>query len=743
MIDEDWCMHLNGCLRMCDRGPAREITRALLASAALLGLLTSLPTAAQTETSDQSQLETIIVTAQRRAERLQDVPITVTNLSSEQLTQANVVSTSDIAKLTPGLRYDTEGPFVEPTIRGIGTQLIGQTVGSNVGTYVDGFYLPSPLQGDFQLIDIDNIQVLKGPQGTLFGRNTNGGAILINTLQPSTTTAAVAEASYGNYNAQDFKGYFTTGITDKIAWDIVGDFNKGDGYVKDISTGSDTVGAYENWTLRTGLKAEVTEAVSVLFRYQYQSVDNPIVNLYEPISLNGVPATLAAVIPGSVIPQKPNEVSGNYPLFFDGHSDSFQLTTTFDLNFATLTSYSQYRKDAQEFSQSYSFAEPDALYIATENHEKVLTQEFLLTSKPRQDLQWTAGAFYLSHDAKLESRLAPGTTYDFFFGGGSRAIAKSMAGYGDVTYEVIDKLFLTAGIRYSHDQSLDNNSILAVNPFTFPDLSSNRVTPRAVIRYAPDSSSSIYASFSQGYKAAMWDIGGPNTTTPIKPETISAFEVGYKYAAQGLSFDLAAYYNNWKDIQVSNFELVGGSALSVITNAAAAHIYGLEGQLRYNITRDFEANVSAAYTHARYASFPDSPAYNQCLVAACGANFGSFVVTPTDATGDTLPRSPSLTSSLGLSYTTPLARGKLGLSGNLYYTSKVYFDTSDQTSQGGYTTLGLRAQWTDPSDRYTIAFYGNNVTNRHYIGELLEITGAIGAVWAAPVTFGGSIRVKF
>jgi iron complex outermembrane receptor protein len=245
----------------------------------------------------------------------------------------------------------------------------------------------------------------------------------------------------------------------------------------------------------------------------------------------------------------------------------------------------------------------------------------------------------------------------------------------------------------------------------------------------------------------MWDLGGPAGQSPIKPETLSAFEVGYKYAASGLSFDLAAYYNDWKDIQVSNFELVGGSTLSIITNAAAAHIYGLEGQMRYNISREFEANLSAAYTHARYASFPDSPAYNQCLSAACAgpgfANFGSFVVSPTDATGDTLPRSPSLTSSLGLTYTTPLAGGKFGLTGNLYYTSKVYFDTSDQTSQGGYATLGLRAQWTDPSDHYTLALYGNNVTNRHYIGELLEITGAIGAVWAPPATVGGSIRIKF
>jgi iron complex outermembrane receptor protein len=168
MNDEESCRDLDGGSPVRNRGAGRVTRASLLASSVWIGVFTASPIpaqpptaappiSAQPETPAQSPLEAIIVTAQRRAERLQDVPITVTDLSAEQLDRANVVSTSDIARLTPGLRYDTEGPFVEPTIRGIGTQLIGQTVGSNVGTYVDGFYLPSPLQGDFQLIDIDNI----------------------------------------------------------------------------------------------------------------------------------------------------------------------------------------------------------------------------------------------------------------------------------------------------------------------------------------------------------------------------------------------------------------------------------------------------------------------------------------------------------------------------------------------------------------------------------------------------------
>ena len=716
----------------------------LLGSAALIGLSAVLPAFAQTVENQSTDLDAIVVTAQRRSERLQDVPITITNLTSDQLTDANVRSSAEIVNLTPALRYFYDGPFAQPVIRGVGTTLVGQTTGSSVGTYVDGFYLPSPLEADFQLNNVNNIQVLKGPQGTLFGRNTEGGAILVTTSKPSATTRADLEGAYGSYNAQIYNGYVTAGLTDKIAVDLAAIDSKGNGYTQNIWNGSDTYGAYQNSSFRAGLKADLTDKVSVLLRLQYDSVNDPTNNMQQPLVINGAPASLGIVIPGAVFANQPNDIAFQYRTYIHEHATAFQLTTTADLDFATLTSYSQYRTDWQSDNSEFALVAPGLLHILFTNSEKLITQELLLNSNPGSRLQWTTGGFFLNNDAALNAFPAPGyTDSGYYFASGSYGDTKSIAGYADVTYQVLDRLFLTGGVRYSHDQMLSPETRLATSTVYFPDLTYNKTTSRAVVRYSLDDKSNIYASFAQGFKAGLWDLGGTNTTTPVAPETISAYEVGYKYATHGLSVDLSSYYYDWKNIQVSNLITINGTPLSEIRNAAESHIYGAEGQARYDITQDFVANLAAAYTHARYQQFQGAQAYNQCLVPACGLGYGSFIQSPVDASGNTLPNSPTFTGTLGLRYTMDVLEGKLGLSSNLYYTSKFFEDPPNQFSQGAYATLSLRTDWTDPSKHYTVALYVDNVTNRHYFTQLTESAGAIGVTWSKPVTVGGSIRVHF
>jgi iron complex outermembrane receptor protein len=713
---------------------------------ALSGVSAVSPVFAQTDQKQSDDLETIVVTAQRRSERLQDVPITITNLSSQQLTDANVQSTSDIVNLTPSLRYFDDGPFAQPIIRGVGTQLVGQTTGTNVGTYVDGFYLPSALESDFQFNNVDNVQILKGPQGTLFGRNTEGGAILVTTSKPSTTTRADFEADYGSYNAQIYNGYFTTGLMDNLAFDVAAIDSRGNGYTRNISNASTTWGEYSNSSFRAGLKFDPTDKISILFRAQYQSVGDPTNDMMQPVQINGVPASLGIVIPGAVIATQPNSVAMAEREGIQEHSTSYQLTTTADLNFATLTSYSQYRSDWQSDNSEFSYSDPGVLSLLFTNKERLITQELLLNSAPGSRLQWTTGAFFLENGAVLNAFTGPNYS-NLAFGSGSYGNTKNLAGYGDATFQVTDRLFLTGGVRYSHDQMVNPRTFIAAPPgpenvIVYPDLSFNKVTTRAVARFNLDDASNVYASFSQGFKAGIWQLGG-TSPAPVAPETINAYEVGYKYASHGLSVDLSAFYYDWKNIQVSNLIEVGGSPENDITNAADSHIYGAELQTKYDITQNFEANFGAAYTHARYVKFQGAPAYNQCLVPACGLGYGLFLVSGVDASGNALPHAPDFTTTLGLRYTTDLAAGKLGFSGNMYYTSKFYFDSPNQFSQGGYATLTLRTDWTDPSKHYTFAVYADNVTNRHYYTQVNESEGSIDDVWSRPRTVWASIRVHF
>jgi iron complex outermembrane recepter protein len=221
----------------------RLFNSAAILAAAGTGLITA-PAFAQEGTEADDSSSDIVVTAQRREEKAKDVPITLTTITAEALGQGDVQQLSDIAKLTPALRFDNYGGFVQPTIRGVGTAVSASGAGSNVGIYVDGFYAPNPLSNDFQLLNVSSVTVLKGPQGTLFGRNSTGGAIQVTTSDPSAETRGIAEVSYGRFNSQKYQAYITTG-SDTIAFDLAALYRKGDGFVRNIVTGSKKDAAYD------------------------------------------------------------------------------------------------------------------------------------------------------------------------------------------------------------------------------------------------------------------------------------------------------------------------------------------------------------------------------------------------------------------------------------------------------------------------------------------------------------------
>ena len=736
----------------------------------------------------------IVVTAQRREEASVDVPISITLLDNERLDAAGVQELSDIAKLTPSLRFDSQGPAVQPTIRGVGTAITTSGGGPNVGIYVDGFFQSNTYVSDFDLLKVDNIQVLKGPQGTLFGRNTTGGAILVTTAEPSFETAAEFKAGYGRFNAVTLQAYGTTGLSDTVAVDIEGQFRRGDGHFTDLVNGDNEVGNFQTWSLRTGIKAELSDAVSILLRYTHTESRDPTTQLvnafvdqtgeagflsqvsaagravYGANSSQGLPLIYFFAPQGSYA-TKPGETLLNPPLSFKTNSDTAQITLSADLGFAELTSYSQYRND-----QSPYFGDLDATALPFFNifvgvDDETWSQEFLINSKPGGRLQWTAGLNYFrirdTWDVDASFGLAP-----FFDFGGSSTTTTSYAAFLDVTYELTDRLFLTAGGRYSHD--IVDDSYFTANPFTtsyigpngesipfvgvpgtripVDKLKNDSFTPRAVIRFKPDEQSSIYASYTRGYKAGILNVGGLSQL-PVEPEEIDAFELGYKYAGSRLSIDLAGFYYDYKNLQVSSFQ----NGAAQIRNAATSEIYGLEGQMQFRVTDAFNIFAGASWTHARYKSFTNAPFYSFCDPAAAaltplwcvpqalgGFGPGALVQTTTDASGFNMQRAPEFTGNLGASYRVDLDNsGSLTLSGNLYYTSSFFFDPEQQFRQKGYELLSLRAEWKDASDRFSIAVFGDNVTGQSYQSQVLFNTLGIGSVWASPRTWGISAGFKY
>ncbi len=777
----------------------RKTFRTMTSVLGLMGSIVLTPTSASAQdvgaSRDESALGSeIVVTAQRREEKSVDVPITISTLNTEQLATANVNALSDTAKLTPGLRFDTQGPGMQPTIRGVGTAITTSGGGPNVGIYVDGFFLPNTYAADLQLMRVKNIQVLKGPQGTLFGRNTTGGAILVTSDDPSTKASAEFRATYGRFNTLTLQGYATTGLGENVAVDIEGLYRRGDGYLTSVTTGNNKIGKYESWSVRAGIKAQLSSDVSVLLRYTHSDNNDPttqLVNIFIDKSgdagfLNKVSPAGRAVYgvqsskglplpyffaPASTYTTAPGQVLLDAKTSFHAKVDTVQATIKADIGFAELTSYSQYRHDNTPY-----FADLDAtalpffgLFVGVK--DDTWSQEFLLNSKAGGRLQWTAGANYFQFKDTWDVGASFGGSPIGPFGG-STTTTKSIAAFLDMTYELSDKVFITAGARYSHDEVVDSDFV--TNPFTtsyfgpnhevipFPfgnpgvhipvaALKNNSVTPRFVIRYKPNDQSSIYASFTKGYKAGILDVGGLSQQ-PIKPETINAFEAGYKFDNRTFSFDFAGYYYDYKNLQVSSFQ----SGAAQIRNAASSEIYGLEAQFRYRVSNAFSIYGGGAWTHARYKSFPNAPFYSYCDPTApatsalwCvpqalgGFGPGAIVQASTDASGFHMQRSPEFSGNLGASYKMDIGGGEATLSGNLYYTSSFYFDPEQQFKQDGYALLSLRAQWVDPSKRFTVAVFGDNVTNKRYQSQVLFTTLGIGSVWNSPTTYGVSLGAKF
>jgi iron complex outermembrane receptor protein len=775
----------------------------LLPSAARAQEAAEAPATAPVQTDDPGMAE-VLVTAQRREEKSRDVPISITSLSADQLATANVEQLADTAKLTPGLRFDAAGPAMQPSIRGVGTAITTSGGGPNVGIYVDGFFRANTYAYDFQLLNVQSIQVLKGPQGTLFGRNTTGGAILVTTADPSPETSAEIKAGYARFNAPSVQAYATTG-TGNLAFDIEGLYRRGDGYFTDITNGDDSVGQYENWSVRTGMKADFGDAGTLLLRYEHSAMNDPSTLMYNAFVDDGNAHFFATVadpqasyghtsskglalinrnpnVP-TVYATRPGDIALNEPVSFRLRTDAVEATYKSDFGFANFTSYTQYRHDDTPYNDDLDATAAPWLNIFVGAKDTTISQEFLLNSKSGPRLQWTVGANYFYYKDDWSNLKASGLTPTFGTDpdttnmqpfGGSSTTTGSLAAFADATYALIeDRLFFTLGGRFSHDTVTDaffNTTVFT--PFTgytgrngenvpfpsppgepqtridVPDLTDNSFTPRAVLRYKPGERSSVYASYAQGYKAGILNVGG-SSLQPVKPEKNNAYEIGYKYEERKWALDLASFLYDYKDLQVSSFQ--GASAQ--ITNAATARVYGVEGQLRYNVTRNFDVNLGATWTHATYRSFEGAPFYGYCdpdpgvapgTETYCAAGEGSIVQVKKDASGKRMQRSPEFTANLGASYLIPTTSvGEFVVSGNLYYSSDFYFDPGEQFHQDEYSVLSLRTQWTDPSGRYSIAVFGDNIGDKRYLSYINANTSGIEAIWASPITYGITFGAKF
>lgn len=680
--------------------------------------------------------EAIVVTAQRRAEQLIDVPLSIAVLSNQRLEASGVRSTLDLAAVTPGLTIQPLGGFSQPVLRGVTTTITGVSNPSNIALYVDGVYVTAQDSFDFDFVDVDQIQVLKGPQGTLYGRNATGGAILVTTRLPSFHWTGQGSVSYASFDTARAQAYLSGPLSSTLAFSLAGQLKRSDGYITNITTANDRAGRNHRDTIRGALLFQPSDQVRFVLRADHISLSDPTGFLSSVLDRN---TQALRTHPDAVISSEPWEVNLTFDPHYESHSTGVSLNGDVDFGQVHMNLISGYRTIHGNTLTDVDYGPyPDSSYSRTWSEQSFDQEINFSSSTPGSRLTWVAGVQY----ARENSRNNP---IVFNTGATTRnhTITNYYSAYVDMTYNITDQVALIGGLRYSneHKDFAGNTGVVPAN-FVSSSTGSDAWTPRVSLRYSPSNDLSLYASYNRGYKSGGYNTATSNSifngqVTPFRPETIDSWEVGLKsHFARGMSLDLAGFYSNYRDVQVGISISTNGVPQSITTNAAAERIWGAEGQLRIALLNGLNAQIGAAYTHGRYSDFPNA------LVTVPIPGGGNSQVTQ-DVTGNKIVRSPEFTGSVGLDYSHPTSFGSVFASANYYHSSGYFYAFNDRLHQRPYDTLNARIGVGFDRDRLRLSLFATNLTNEVYAALLFDSPVGDRISYAPPRSYGVQFDFRF
>jgi iron complex outermembrane receptor protein len=743
---------------------SKQARMALLGGAAALVL--GAPALAQTGTGapvaapagQEPLVGEVIVTAQRRSERLRDVPLSITSQTGAQLARAGVSNLADLTTVVAGLKIDNAGTYVQPALRGVSSVVIGPGTDAPVGVYLDGVYQPNQLANHFDFADISRVEVAKGPQGTLFGRNATGGAVSIFTQAPSFKPTGNLTLGYGNFDDKVAKGFISGPIAgDVLAASLSGYYEDRNGYAYDIVRHKRTRGL-ESKAVRGKLLFKPTDGISLTFTAAYQDrFDSDATaaiaykgNTLGRLNILASPATFDHTV---VIATRPHDISFDIESGIRLKQSAYSLHGQFDVGAGTVNTISSFARTWAhvDFDEDRAYNPASGQAYIYNTLDDTYSQELTFASRKFGAFSFVLGGYFYKDD----NQFSPLTAYVGPFPVFRQEVHNPQlagAGFGEVNYDLTDRLTLIGGLRYSWERRTNFGRLLipAVVQGVGPRVTFDSWTPRASIRYKLTDDTNVYATYSKGFKAGGIQSGafyaGP-TSPPqtYAPEKITAYEVGLKSSPSSrLSFNAAAYYYDYKDLQVQ-VNLTG--ATQFIQNAASAKIYGLDLDGRWRVTDAFTLSGAASYLHARYKRYNNATVLLPTVVGGVaignaptinGAGVGTY-----NASGNQLPRAPDFTVSLTADYTQDLQWGQLDLSATGYYSGKVYFDSAERVSQKAYGTLNARAAFTPTGSNVRFEIWGKNLTNTDYLISVYEDATTDGAGYAPPRTFGASVIYAF
>ena len=719
-------------------------------------------------------LEEVVVTAQRRAESVQDVPITINVLSGGQLKNNVINNTFDLQAKIPGFVSTPVASYGFTYLRGIGTDQ--QTVGLEpaVATHIDGVYFPRVASGFQELYDVDRVEVIKGPQGTLFGRNATGGAIHVISKRPNNEFGGYLDATVGNLEKIRIEGALNTPIIeDKVLFRIAGVYHNDEGYSKNEFLNKEEDDT-DIQSLRTQLLVHASDNFSIRFFGDYTNNEGGRGAASHPSE----PYDNAALgIPGGDINPDVRINRRDAPADTEIEDWGIGAEIEWVLGGVTVKSLSSYRELENRLHVDFDLTPLNLSGFSDpiENSENWM-QEIQLSSNSDGGLEWVVGAFIFNEDVRQDyyfpfassvfaaNPLGPAVVQGGLYDSGTSDTAIvdtfSWALFGQASYELTEKFRLTAGLRYSYDErEIDYNVFLLdiPAPATAVDLLANRpglgvafvtdaqkgdwdaFTPKAGIEYFYSDDIMYYFSATRGFKSGGYNgilFGAATTLEAVDPEIIWSYEAGVKSTLMEgrMRLNITGFYYDYQDIQLNilTADQAATRGFANVRNAGDADIYGAEVEVNLAVTDYFRVDGLIAYLDTE-------------LGTLLSANPNAAM--DTDQSGNRLPNAPEFSLNIGAEYNWGLGDlGELSVRGDYTHRTRRYHTIYQEffNSSASNDFLNARLSFTGNSDKWSVSVHVRNLLDEdnESFGFRAPFFGAL-KLYSERRNYGLNVRYKF
>ncbi|MFD1216050.1 TonB-dependent receptor [Microbulbifer celer] len=695
----------------------------------------------QATSAGNLSLEEVTVTAQRKSQNLQSVPIAVSAFGEEAMERGNMLDVEDVSAMTPGFSLSSYNPVTpQPYIRGVGTNSSSVGDDASVGVFIDEVYAGRAGGYRADMFDVQRVEVLRGPQGSLYGRNVAGGAINVITNNPTDTFEAKAKVTGGNYNLKEFRGMLSGPIADSVNGRVAVSRRTRDGWIENVNTGNDDLGNQDNLSVRGKLAVVLGDRTDLMLSADYATDDligsgaRSIVG-YEDVF-------------GTAHPTEND--ADKVDSFVDGYAErdmyGVSAKLTHSLDTVDLVSITAYRTQDYAFNDDmmgrYLAAAGAAMTNDAAEESSQFSQELRVQSTGTEALEWTAGLYLFQEDVDRVESFDSSRVYDLagFPGLMSRPVwdasneTTSYAVFGEATYHFSPAWSASFGGRYTYDQK-DFTSVASGAPDEFGFLAEDysvtadknwkKFTPKATLTYTTENADIVYATISEGYKAGGFNgiaATEQGATVAFDPENATNYEIGFKTSMLGQRVRLngAVFYLDYTDLQSFTVDLETGQ---VETATGDAEIKGVELEASALVTDALMLAVNYGYTDSEYVSFESDPTI----------------------VGNNLARTPEHSASASINYEWMLGNGSaINFNTNAMYQGEVFYSVgnTEAASDDARTLVNANATW-DNFDGLKVSLWGKNLTDEAYVVHAFEQTGMGFAIMGEPTTWGISVTKDF